>query len=201
MKGYLPGNDHVCRLGKRKIIFKRYLGGLVSYETFACTLIWFHFGVHFLLTCRVYVDSATTMTGRVFQLPPSKKSANHGHLDLRPMKAMFRWWICCWFLSPSGEGGSYNRKKRRAKGRMDHFFNKTQKHVHWKHIIIIVIVFIQLYRKTTLPKIHICSRFRVPPPPPCHGHGHNINPPPPCGMGGSWEGVGVIQPTAMQLVG
>ena len=40
-----------------------------------------------------------------------------------------------------------------------------------------------------------------PPHPPCHGHGHNINPPPPCGMGGSWEGVGVIQPTAMQLVG
>ena len=40
-----------------------------------------------------------------------------------------------------------------------------------------------------------------PPHPPCHGHGHNINPPPPCGMGGSWEAVGVIQPTAMQLVG
>ena len=49
--------------------------------------------------------------------------------------------------------------------------------------------------------IYICSRFRVPPHPPCHGHGHNINPPPPCGMGGSWEAVGVIQPTAMQLVG
>ena len=33
-----------------------------------------------------------------------------------------------------------------------------------------------------------------PPHPPCHGHGHNLIPPPPCGMGGPWEGVGVIQP-------
>ena len=53
---------------------------------------------------------------------------------------------------------------------------------------------------------HDCLSIYVPgsgspPHPPCHGHGHNINPPPPCGMGGSWEAVGVIQPTAMQLVG
>ena len=34
-----------------------------------------------------------------------------------------------------------------------------------------------------------------PPHPPCHGHGHNSSTPlPPCGMGGPWEGVGVIQP-------
>ncbi len=44
--------------------------------------------------------------------------------------------------------------------------------------------------------IYICFRFRVPPHPPCHGHGHKPStPPPPCGMGGHWEGVGVIQPS------
>ena len=42
-----------------------------------------------------------------------------------------------------------------------------------------------------------------PPHPPCHGHGHNPStPPPPCGMGGSWEGVGVIQlPTSSTATG
>ena len=136
-------------------------GGYVGDETFACTeKISFHSRVVFFCFCVSFVY----LHARCIEiLPPPwfgqlnlntvpwKKSANQPgvvvmdswhfcHLDLRPMKAMFRWWICCWLLSPSGEGGFLQRE-----GRMDYFFEEKIRNMSTGNILLLLLLLLLLF--------------------------------------------------------
>ena len=119
-------------------------------------LISFHFGVFFF-----WGVNSHARFGQFVQLPPGKSLMDH--LDLRPMKAMFRWWTCCWFLSPSGKGGFLQSKQKLVEGGWTIFkqrINKNapgnilsrkahQKHTH-THIYIYKCLSMSKNRKDTI---------------------------------------------------